>query len=633
MDGKLEKGEDTTPKKNASEGETLSDDNSGLPVSGPGGEVDDSDIKELSPEEVSALISPAPIDENTTGQEGLAKNETFEQKQSQYDVTDEIDSLSKHPVEGDSAPSAQRRAATEGNDPTTELNGKDDSSTIETVTVGGDMGTRINPDNSKDRSEEEPSNEPADSIEPNADIVVIADHDLDSPETGSNDNTEGIDGEKGLTEAYSEDSETGESDGLDGKFHSSHIKTLGAVLVGSLVLVAICGFVFYRYERPAPLSNLDGNAAVLQAKASPEEIKHLSAPPPGESIPNGMPQNRLLDVPDQLQKARNEMLNRAEILIDLQDQYRTGIHRIEEEMIAEIRQRDIPSLQQALNEKKIEFQLYTIQRRQAYIDHLEKPVRWLKKGSEELLFLQRKYEIESIVMPVCRDITTERLIVENEVSMRRYAPSVLQAQLKVDLETDRYLSLPQVWQNILQKKETMTVSRARPVQKKHSGGQSGYDQLTKNQAIWSEVCTGQFNRKCDLTALSNQAANCLAGWSEPDLFINRVRRLTPGAARNLRKWKGKWLGLNGLVELSPESASYLFTWEGDWVSLNGVMFLDAEATAHLVKWKGKTLEMMGLSSAQMARDPLAIKHLSAWQKKGNNLFVTDEIRQLIASEG
>ena len=109
--------------------------------------------------------------------------------------------------------------------------------------------------------------------------------------------------------------------------------------------------------------------------------------------------------------------------------------------------------------------------------------------------------------------------------------------------------------------------------------------------------------------------------------------MTPGAARNLRKWKGKWLGLNGLVELPPESASYLFTWEGDWVSLNGVMFLDAEATAHLVKWKGKTLEMMGLSSALMARDTLALKHLSAWQKKGNNLFVTDEIRQLIASEG
>ncbi len=605
MDGKPEKSAAATQKENASEGQTLSDENSGLPVSGPGGEVDDNDIRELSPEEVSALISPAPIDENTTGQEGLAKNEAFEQKQSQDEVTGEIDSLSKHPVEGDSAPSAQRRAATEGNNPTTELNGKDDSSTIESVTAGGDMGTRIKPDNSMDRSEEEPSNEPADSIEPNADIVVTGDHDLDSPETVSNGNTDGIDGEKGLKEAYSEYSETGESDSLDGKFHSSPIKTLGAVLVGCLVLVAICGFLFYRYERAAPLSNLNGNAAVSQAEASPEEIKHLSAPPPDDSIPNETPQNRLLDIPDQLQKARNEMVNRAEILIDLQDQYRTGIHRIEEEMIAEIRQRDIPSLQQALNEKKIEFQLYTIQRRQAYIDHLEKPVRWLKKGSEELLFLQRKYEVESMVMPVCRDITAERLIVENDVSMRRYATSVLQAQLKVDLESDRYLSLPQIWQNILQKKETMTVSHAGPVQKNHSGGHSGYDQLAKNQAIWSEVCTGQFDRKCDLTALSDQAASCLVGWSEPDLFINRVRRLTPGAARNLRKWKGKWLGLNGLVELPPDSASYLFTWEGDWVSLNGVMFLDAEATAHLVKWKGKTLEMMGLSSALMARDPLA----------------------------
>ena len=634
MDGKQKKGTADAQKENASAGPTPPDNIAGPAASGSGGEVDDSEIKELSPEEVSELISPALADENATVKEGeIRKRERFKPKRSLDEGTGNIDLQSNRPAEGDFDRSEQQRPAAEDDNSTMGHVSDDSSPDIESDTGRGETGTQPKPDNSVNLAVEKSSGDRAYPGEPNTEIIVTAEHEHDTPETDSNDNNNEVGSEEEPEQAPGGDYEADEIDNSDRQFNTSHIKTLGAVLAGCLVLVGICGYVLYRHHQPAPLSNLEGTSAVSQIKAPPEKLNHDVAAPAGGSVSSATPQNRLLEIPDQLQKTRNEMLTRAGILIDLQDQYRTGIRRIEEEMLAELRSRNIPSLQQALEEKKIEFQLQTIQRRQAYIDHLEKPVRWLNKGSEELLFLQRKYDIESMVMPVCRDVTSERLIAENDTSMRRFTLGVLQAQLTVDLKSDRYPSLPQIWQNILQKKEKMIASETRPARGNLTGALRGFDKQAKNQVIWSEICTGQFDRKCHLTALSDQAASCLAGWGEPDLFINRVSRLTPGAARNLRKWKGKWLGLNGLVELPPESASYLFTWEGDWVSLNGVMFLAAESSAHLVQWKGKTIELMGLSSELMARDPLALKHLSAWQKKGNNLFVTDEIRQLIESEG
>ena len=630
--------------ENSAERIPSSFDTAGASDSEPGDEIDENEIKELSQEEISALISPVSTDENAAAPEGPAKDGPLGQRQALNGVTGEIEVQADMPIQR-KADRLEPHSEVNGVNESVESKGVTGSPDIEHETGPGVKNARVDADTRENLSDTEP---PGGDLtldrEPDPDSEGDGEHDLEITAAVRHDDAVDGDDEEPLESADEDICDVNGSGGPEHKSHTAHIRTLGTVLAGCLILVGICGFVLIRNHRPAPLSKTKLTSPVAssialsgstteQEDASPGDFHPEAAAASAEHASDHIPQNLVQENQEQLEKVRNQMLVRAGILTDLQGQYRSGIGRLEEEIRAEIRYGNIQSLDQVHKKKKIEYQLHAIQRRLGYIEQLEKPVRWLNNGSEELLFLQRKHNIESLVMPVCREITTERLIAEGNAAMSRYAHDAVQAQLKVDLETARYPSLSQIWQSVQPVGENTTVAETALGQKGPQSELSGGGESARNQAIWREICTGQFDRKCHLTALSADAASCLAAWSEPDLFINRVYRLTPNTARNLLKWKGKWLGLNGLVSLSPEAAGYLFNWDGEWVSLNGLTYLDAASSAYLVKWKGKTLEMMGLSSELMARDPLALKHLSAWQKKGNKLYVTDEVRELIEAEG
>jgi hypothetical protein len=417
--------------------------------------------------------------------------------------------------------------------------------------------------------------------------------------------------------------------------HANHLRVLGAILVGCFILTGLYGIGLYRNQNSVDQENSHSQpvAAEITDSARPlinETSMRFEAQSTGENQPNPLRENQ-----SQLNKIRNSLLAKSQELTKLQDQYRSGMERMREEMIAKIRNGDIETLEQALQENKAKFQLHTIQRRQAYIEQLEEPLRWLNKGSENLLFLQRKHGIESVVLPVCRDITANKILAESDDAIRRFTNGSIEDHLEIDLKNASLAPVNQIWQRLLRTEEesdTIT-AKSKSQYDDRNGSQSKENQRGgTNQLIWEEVCAGKFEHKHDLTALSEKAAECLSAWEEPDLFINHVASLTPNAAQKLLKWKGKWLGLNGLIELSPETASYLFNWEGEWVSLNGLIYMNSESSAYLSKWNGHTLEMMGLSSELMARDSLALKHLSNWMGKGNQLYVPDDIRRLIMSQ-
>jgi hypothetical protein len=389
--------------------------------------------------------------------------------------------------------------------------------------------------------------------------------------------------------------------------------------------------LFYLKNRP-PAKSIAGKqpAANTHRKTSPESGSRASADsvskikPDIQSPPDGL-LLRLKSKQDQLDALRDQLLRKADEIANLQDHYRKSIRQVEAAVLTEKRHAGLHSLAQALGTKRIALQLETIRHRQAYIDCLAEPADWLLQGSEELLFLKRKHALESLIFPVCSQIDPEKLAAEQEAAFAHYTNSM--EALKVDLQKASYCPLEKIWQNLLEQEKQFASSHTLTASGTRQG--SGGGAQADNQSIWLEICRGRYNRKSELTALSVEAADCLADWKEPDLFLNGIKALSPETASRLFKWKGSWFCLNGLADLPPETAEYLFQWNGEWLSLNGVKHLDAESSIFLTGWKGRTLELMGLSPESMELEVLVLKHLAQWQRSGGKLFVPERIRRLL----
>jgi hypothetical protein len=142
--------------------------------------------------------------------------------------------------------------------------------------------------------------------------------------------------------------------------------------------------------------------------------------------------------------------------------------------------------------------------------------------------------------------------------------------------------------------------------------------MRRNRVVWKEICEGDFSRVGELSALSEEAAACLAEWEGKDLFLNNIEQLSPETAQNLARWQGEWLVLNGLKKLSPKAARHLAAWKGKRLSLNGLVELPKAATEALAGWRGHQIEMIGL------------RRLAAWDNSQVTLYVRSEVRDHLA---
>ena len=404
----------------------------------------------------------------------------------------------------------------------------------------------------------------------------------------------------------------------------------GTGLAVLILLSAAFGFSYLINRSPVKSIAEKQPAADAHLKTSPENNGRASADSVTKVTPNiQSPADNLLPrlkaKQDQMDSLRNQMLSKADEIENLRNHYRKSIRQVEAAVLIEKRYGGIHSLQQALETRRIAFDLETIRRRQAYIDCLAKPADWFLQGSEELLFLKRKHSLQSLIFPVSSQIDPETLAAEKEAAFDRYNNSV--EALKVDLKKAVYPLVDQIWQNLLEQEKQFAPNRLPTAPDTQRGSGDGLQ--VNNQSIWLEICQGRYNRKSELTALSADAADCLAGWKEPDLFLNGIKELSPETARRLFKWKGSWFCLNGLTDLPPEMAEYLFQWNGDWLSLNGVKHLSFESSIFLTGWKGRTLELMGLSPESMELEALVLKHLAQWQRSGGKLFVPEGIHRLL----
>lgn len=383
-------------------------------------------------------------------------------------------------------------------------------------------------------------------------------------------------------------------------------KTIGFVL---LVLV-VAGFIFYnnstligpkKVSEPIPPPAPE---AIQPAQPAPAPIVK-TPPPPTE-------QDKLMAMLEEATDLRGQLLKKKEEIEKLKLYYRNGIVELEENINQEAQTEGISSLEQALKNKRIELSLRTIQRRQAYILELDKPILWLDSGNEELLYLTRKARLDLELNDIAGGIDMNRHMRHISAAVNQYRPSA--DKLAVNLQDDQLMPLEIIWQQASIRKS-----------KKNSGTQISLN--TMDDQIGYEICAGNHGRMAELTRISADTARCLSRIKGSDLFLNAVTQLPPDAAEELFQWPGNWICLNGIRELSPAVAKYLFKWKGNWISLNGLTEFQPELAEFLLKWEGQQLELMGLKYNKTDAEQKTLKYLSIWETTGGKLFVSEEIRR------
>jgi hypothetical protein len=342
----------------------------------------------------------------------------------------------------------------------------------------------------------------------------------------------------------------------------------------------------------------------------PEEISVASTPKvsqPEQNDPYRIYRVKLRD----LNRLREILLLKAHEIEELKKHYRTGVKTLENEILQEALRNNIHTYQEALNNKRIELKIKAIQRRLGYVDKLDKPLKWLEQGSEELLYLKRKTSFDLLVVEIVDGIDLDMHMRQIKAALQKYRLTA--DNLAITTEGAKLQPLETLWDGL------------------YSRTKNNSHLLVdiENWFIEQEICSGDLKRIGELSGISAEAARCIVQMESSDLFLNGIENLTPTIAEQLYQWKGKWICLNGVRILSPSAAHYLFQWEGEWISLNGLSAFPPELGKYLGQWKGKQLELMGLSFNKDQHDKIAFKYLAEWEKAGGKLFVPDSIRKVI----
>ena len=510
------------------------------------------------------------------------------------------------------------KADTSGNDSDKALHPTDDEAEPDPETVETESETGPSaPEKSDSEDGHRSSPENPEEKSPNAD----ADHSEDpsAPEAGLDENSE----------EDTDDVEGEEDDSVElREVHEKPKSRIKVAIAIGLILVLISGglyWVWSKWQSPQPPQTHLKSDQVETAK-TPETQKVSASVTKVEPDLNS-PSAKLKSKIEAIENLRDELLIKQGEIAELKRHYNKAIIQVADKILQIRDSRGIGSVQQALKDRAIELNLQTIQRRQAYIESLDHPTRWLDSGSEELLYLKRKINLNLRLDQITSGIDLQRLLAECDqiIAQRRRSLN----NLALDTENAKRQPLESIWNEIIQNEKQYALNKIIPNQDNRLQLDQGNYRHKQNRVIWEEICAGDFTRRNELTLLSAEAAKCLAKASDGDLFLNRILDLDPEAAKQLIQWKGNWICLNGIKDLPPEVAKHLSQWKGNWLSLNGLSELSFESSHYLRQWEGKQLELMGLDLSQMQVRPRVLALLSQWEKSGGKLYISEKLRQEI----
>jgi hypothetical protein len=380
----------------------------------------------------------------------------------------------------------------------------------------------------------------------------------------------------------------------------------------SIILMVVIIIVIFAYAKPwhYRLKKEPQPLSLQTAVQTPVEVSVAPAAKaikPEQNDPYQIYRAKLRDV----NKLRETLLLKKHEIGELKKHYRAGVKTLENEILLETLRKNIHTLQQALKNKRIELKIKAIQRRLVYIDKLDRPLKWLEQGSEELLYLKRKANFDLLMVEIVSGIDMDMHMRHINAALQKYRLTA--DNLAINTENAKLLPLETLWNKLYEKTKNNPHLLAD----------------IENWFIEQEVCSGDLKRTGELSGISAEAARCIAQMEGSDLFLNGIEDLSPTIAKQLCQWRGKWICLNGVRDLSPSAAKHLFQWEGEWISLNGLSAFPPELARYLGQWKGKQLELMGLAFNKDQHDKIALRHMAEWEKAGGKLFVPESIRTLI----
>lgn len=400
------------------------------------------------------------------------------------------------------------------------------------------------------------------------------------------------------------------------------------VAAAVLAAVSVGGWLFMLHRQSGPPSQ-------PLATVEPEKEKPLPTPvarPDTEDdrkrpLAKGPPtaEARLSRKLADAQNLKETLLGKLEEVLRLKQYFRDGIADVRSQVAARVQNNAIRTYRQAIQDRRIELDLRTIQRRLAAVDQLNQPVSWLARAAEEIDYGIRKTRIDLTMAPYTAGVDLMRLQTALEDLTRQYA--LTDDRLLIDGQSVEARPLTVIWQemNTPIKKVTWVQGAGGGVK----GTFVNWAGSAANRKIWREICQGNYSHVSDLTMISSEAAACLAADRVKDLFLGGLAELPGAAARNLAKWPGSWLVLNGLAGISPAAARQLANWQGTCLSLNGLVELSPQAAGALSRWKGRQLEMVSLTAKGGKTSRSVLKPLKKWEARGRRLLVSPEVRKIL----
>jgi hypothetical protein len=374
-----------------------------------------------------------------------------------------------------------------------------------------------------------------------------------------------------------------------------------------LIVAAFSGFFLFDNKSKVKATSRQALNTSEKTKISPSRHKKTKISKPATSKISSVYNAKI----EEITALRDRLLLKQEEVMRLKKHYQDGVEELENEISDELQKGESNTFLQAMEDNAIAFTLRTIQRRQAYIQQLEVPARWIHQACEELLYIKRRTMLDLQVAEIAGGIDMNRHVGRINAAVREYQPTA--DKLAPDMTNAQLEPLETIWNRIQDKIQLYASVRA------HS----------QNQIISDQICTGNFNRLSELSEISTETAKCITEMQASDLFLNRLTEISPAAARQLFQWKGSWVCLNGVRALSPRTAHYLFQWDGNWISLNGLTEFPAEIGEALLHWNGRQLELMGLQYIENYPASIALEYLARWERDGGKLFVPQIIRKKI----
>lgn len=213
-----------------------------------------------------------------------------------------------------------------------------------------------------------------------------------------------------------------------------------ALIQLALLLLIAAGFSFYL--------NLTGNGTDPAA---------ITAPPESMPIPDGA--QPAADPPlapvmidkrticrttlDAATDLIAELARKKTEINQLLNYYQAEINKHQEQIIQESRKNKIVRYARAIENKTVELNLRTIQRRRRYIRKLENSITWIQNGSEALLYLKRRTQLALELVDIAGGIELDHHEQRLRTAIQRYQPSAENLAIQSQ-EADR-LTLESIW--------------------------------------------------------------------------------------------------------------------------------------------------------------------------------------------